>query len=90
MTAAKTYYHNVANSRYIAKDGTEHIFVGGQLTTSDPEIQADLDKQIANGNSVIRTKTLATVDAAALALKLEVDKKAADAAAALALKPAVK
>jgi hypothetical protein len=82
---SKTYYHNVPNSRYIAKDGTEHIFVGGQFTTDDPAVQADLDKQIANGNSVIRDKARATVDVAALTAKTAVDKQAEAAAMAAAL-----
>lgn len=88
MSAPKTYYHNVHNSRYIAKDGTEYFFVGGQLTTTDAEVQADLDKQIANGNTVIRSQSRAVVDPAALAAKVEVDKKA-EVAAALQLKNAV-
>jgi hypothetical protein len=83
---AKTYYHNVPNSRYIAADGSEHIFKGGQLTTDDPKIQADLDKQIANGNTVIRDKVHAAVDAAALTAKTELTNKAAAAAALAALK----
>ena len=76
MTEPKTYYHNVPNSRYIGKDGTEYIFVGGQLTTDNAEVQTDLDKQIANGNVVLRTKSLASIDPASLAAKVENEKKA--------------
>lgn len=54
MSTPKTYIHTVPNSRYIASDGSEHIFSGGQLTTSDLKIQADLDKQIASGVSMLR------------------------------------
>ena len=90
MTKPKTYYHNVPNSRYIGKDGTEYIFVGGQLTTDNEEVQADLDKQIANNNLMLRTKPLASVDPAALSAKVENEKKAVSAASlsALQLKPA--
>ena len=81
--ATKTYYHNVPNSRYIAADGSEHVFVGGQFTTDDPKIQADLDKQIVNGNTVLRNKPHGTVDAAALAAQVTINKQA-EAATALA------
>ena len=87
--ATKTYYHNVPNSRYIDKVGGEHLFRGGQLTTSDPDIIADLDKQIANGNTVIRDQARGGVDKAAVAVGAQV-KGAAELAAALKLREAEK
>lgn len=82
-TAPKTYYSNTPGSCYIDKAGERHTFLGGQLTTSDPEIQADLDKQIANGNNMIRVAKLATPDAATIQVKASIN-----AAAEAALKAA--
>lgn len=80
--ATKTYLHTIPGSRYVDKLGNDHYFLGGQFTTSDPEIIADLDKQIANKNSMLRGGKLATPDPAVIRAATEIT-KAAEAAARL-------
>jgi len=47
---AKTYRHMVPGARFVMPDGLEVQFLGGQFTTTDKEIIAELDK-IANRNT---------------------------------------
>ena len=54
--ATKTFYHNVPNSSYTDKKGVTHYFKGGQFTTDDPDIIADLDAVIAGGARYLRDK----------------------------------
>lgn len=88
-TSAKTYYSTTPGSTYIDKLGEIHTFMGGQLTTSDPAIQADLDSQIARGVSHIRAAKLAAPDSAAITARLAIEKKA-EIAATLAAAEAAK
>ena len=86
---AKMYYCTTPGSTYIDKAGEIHTFLGGQLTTSDPAVQADLDTQIARGVTHVRVAKMAAPDAAAIAAKLAIEKKA-EIAAALAAAGATK
>ena len=84
----KTYYSTTPGSTYIDKAGDRHIFMGGQLTTEDPAVQADLDKQIANGNSVIRAYKESVPDVAAEIVAASISQNAEVAAKLLAMKEA--
>jgi hypothetical protein len=81
---AKTYYHLHPNSRYIKSDGTELSFVGGQLTTDDPEVIADLDAVIKSGASFIHDGSRFNVDPATIKAHEENSARAIAAAQALA------
>lgn len=72
---AKTYRHSVPGARFVMPDGLEVQFLGGQFTTTDKEIIAELDK-IANRNSSM----IYTVQEVAEAITATVKKAAADAA----------
>lgn len=59
----KTYYHMARGARFVMPDGLEIIFMGGQFTTADPEIIAELDRVANKPASMIYTQreTLETV-----------------------------
>jgi hypothetical protein len=52
----KTYYHMAAGARFIMPDGLELVFMGGQLTTDDPAIIAELDAVANRATSMIYTQ----------------------------------
>jgi hypothetical protein len=54
--SAKTYHHMVRGARFVMPDGLEVIFMGGQFTTTDTEIIAELDKIANKPSSMIYTK----------------------------------
>ena len=78
--AEKIYYSHIPGCRYVAKDCSEHFFVGGQLTTSNEAVQKELDEQIAKGGFIIRNKPHGEVDKVALQVKVAVDEAAVKAA----------
>ena len=53
---AKTYYHSAPGARFIMPDGLEIHFMGGQFTTSDAAIMAELDPIANKPTSMIYTK----------------------------------
>lgn len=53
---AKTYYHSAQGARFIMPDGLEIHFMGGQFTTSDAAIMAELDLVANKPTSLIYTK----------------------------------
>lgn len=61
----KTYYHLAHGARFVMPDGLEVIFLGGQFTTIDKEIIAELDKVANRPTSMIYTKQAALLAAAA-------------------------
>lgn len=71
----KTYYHMAPGAKFILPDGLEVIFMGGQFTTDDPAIIAELDRVANKSTSMIYTQAEA-VQAVATAQK----QAAADAA----------
>jgi hypothetical protein len=75
----KTYYHMAPGARFVMPDGLEIIFMGGQLTTDNPEVIAELDRIVNKPTSMIYTKQEALV-AAAATLTQQVAKDAADTA----------
>lgn len=84
MQENKTYYHNVPGSTYIDAKGEVHTFLGGQLTTDNPEVQAALDEQITRGNAMLSVGKPAPADAALAEATGNVTDAAANAAAMLA------
>lgn len=85
MATSKTYYSHVAGCRFITKDGGEHFFVGGQLTTTDGDVHKELDAQISKGGNYLITDKPkgGTVDKEALAALVQVKEAAATAATAV-------
>lgn len=75
---AKTFYHMVPGARFIMPDGLELLFLGGQFTTADPGIIAELSKVADKSTSMIYTKTEAL--AAVKASIASVAEEAADTA----------
>jgi hypothetical protein len=61
----------IPGARFIMPDGLEIQFLGGQFTTADPEVIAELDKVANKSTSMIFT------DKAAAALVQATEKKAA-------------
>lgn len=53
---AKTFYHMVPGARFIMPDGLELRFLGGQFTTADPGIIAELNKVTDKPTSMIYGK----------------------------------
>ena len=53
---SKTYYHSVHGAKFIMPDGLELIFLGGQLTTNDPDVIHQLDAVANKTASLIFTK----------------------------------
>lgn len=53
---AKTYYHMANGARFVMPDGLEVRFMGGQFTTADADIIAELDKVANKSASMIFTK----------------------------------
>ena len=91
--ATKVYYHIVPNSRYITAKGEELFFTGGQLTTDDVAVQADLDAIINAGMSLLRSGASVAADAAVIETTKTITEAAAKAeeaknAVASGLKPA--
>ena len=72
---SKTYYHQVAGARFIMPDGLEVHFYGGQVTTNDPTVIAELDK-VAN-----KASSLIVSEKAQLQASKQLDAKAAEEAA---------
>lgn len=72
---AKTYYHSAKGARFIMPDGLEIQFMGGQFTTADPAIMAELDAVANKSTSFIYTKQEAVA-----ALKATLKQAADDAA----------
>jgi hypothetical protein len=64
--AAKTYHHMVRGARFVMPDGLEVQFLGGQFTTVDPDIIAELDKIANKPASMVYTKMEAVVAVNAL------------------------
>ena len=54
--AAKTFYHMARGARFVMPDGLEIQFLGGQFTTVDPDIIAELSKVANKPASMIYTK----------------------------------
>lgn len=50
---AKTYYHLASGARFIMPDGLEVSFLGGQFSTTDKQIIAELDKVVDKAASMI-------------------------------------
>lgn len=51
----KTYRNRIAGSNFIDKTGRVHEFLGGSLTTDDPELIEELDKIADKAASLIYT-----------------------------------
>jgi hypothetical protein len=62
----KTYYHMMPGAKFVMPDGLEIIFMGGQFTTDDKEIIAELDRVADKTTSMIYTKSTAVDAVAAL------------------------
>lgn len=75
----KTYYHMAPGARFVMPDGLEVIFMGGQITTDDADVIAELDRVANKPTSMIYTKQDALV-AAAATMTQQVAKDAADTA----------
>lgn len=71
---AKTFYHMVPGARFVMPDGLECRFLGGQFTTTDPAIIAELSKIVNRASSMIYVD-----DAAKQAMKAGSAAAAADA-----------
>lgn len=54
-TPVTTFYHQIPGARFIMPDGLELQFMGGQFTTNDPTIIAELNKIANRGTSMIYT-----------------------------------
>lgn len=50
---AKTYFHQVPGARFIMPNGLEVCFYGGQVTTNDKEVIAELDKIADKATSMV-------------------------------------
>lgn len=72
---AKTYYHMVPGARFCMPDGLEVRFLGGQFTTADPAIIAELDKIANKHTSMVYTNKVTVA-----AITAELNAAAADAA----------
>jgi len=72
---AKTYYHQVAGASFFMPNGLQVQFLGGQFTTADKEIIAELDS-VADKNASLITSEKAKQELLAMADKA----KAAEAA----------
>lgn len=72
---AKTYYHSAKGARFIMPDGLEIHFMGGQFTTADSAIIAELDLVANKPASMIYTK-----QENAEAIKQQIKSAAQDAA----------
>lgn len=72
---AKRYFHQVPGARFIMPNGLEVVFLGGQFTTSDEAIMAELDQVVNKSSSLIYTKS-----EAAERIRAEQAKAAQDAA----------
>ena len=62
----KTYHHMAPGAKFVMPDGLELIFMGGQFTTDDPAIIAELDKVANKPAPMIYTQTEAVQAVAAL------------------------
>lgn len=54
--AVKTFYHQIPGARFIMPDGLELQFMGGQFSTDDKSIIAELNKIADRGTSMVYTK----------------------------------
>jgi len=72
---AKTYKHMVSGARFVMPDGLEIQFLGGQFSTADPAIIAELDA-VANKSASMIYTDMAVVEA----IKSQSKQAAADAA----------
>lgn len=66
----KTYFHRVPGARCVLPDGREIVFMGGQFSTSDPAIIAELDAVANSHTSMIFTERGGTEYAKSLENKL--------------------
>lgn len=48
-TKTKTYHSRLPGSSFWDKKGTQHIFIGGKITTDDEDLQQELDAILAQG-----------------------------------------
>lgn len=62
----KTFYHMAPGAKFVMPDGLEIVFMGGQFTTEDPAIIAELNKIADKPATMVYTKTEAVQAAAQL------------------------
>ncbi len=62
----KTFYHMAPGAKFVMPDGLEIVFMGGQFTTEDPSIIAELNKVADKSATMIYTKNEAVQAVAAL------------------------
>lgn len=56
LVNGKTYFHRIPGARSVLPDGREIQFLGGQFSTSDPRIIAELDAVANSHTSMIFTE----------------------------------
>jgi hypothetical protein len=69
---SKTFYHTIPGARFIMPDGLEVVFMGGQVTTNDPDVIRELEAVADRNTSLIYTQKAGT-QAAQAAQKLVAD-----------------
>lgn len=74
----KTYRHMAPGAKFVMPDGLEIVFMGGQFTTDDPSIIAELDKVANKPATMIYTQAEAVQAVAVLQKQAAAD--AADTA----------
>jgi len=53
---SRTFHHMIPGARFIMPDGLEIVFLGGQITTNDPDVIRELGAVADKSTSLIYTR----------------------------------